>query len=111
MSFFAVFCSRRLLSTSVDFGAQMKALNDAGQFRKTIALFEVQVKQQQRPTTLAVNQALKACIELGDARRGAEIHRSLSTSLANNSFIQTSLIRLYSKWLYEKENVILTLSL
>ena len=91
-------CHRRLLSTFNDLGAKMKQLNDIGQYQKVIELYESQVQQQQQKrTTLVVNQALKACIELGDLKHGSDIHKSLSPYFINNIYIRNSLIRLYSK--------------
>src|ERR1700722_16805875 len=95
MFLFALFRGYRLASTFVDFGTQIKQLKDAKQFRKAITLFDTHA--QQPHTALTINQALKACIELNDLKRGTEIHQSLSSSLVNNVFIRTSLIRLYSK--------------
>lgn len=87
---------RRALSISNDVGAQMKELNGRGEYRKTLDLFRANLNERQR-TTLAVNQALKASIELGDLQQGEAIHRSLSPYLIKNSFIRTNLIRLYRK--------------
>ncbi|CAF2853700.1 unnamed protein product [Rotaria sp. Silwood2] len=97
MIFLIRFCSRRFLSTLIDLGSQMKKLNDNGQFQKAIDLYEDQIeKQNKRSTSLIVNQALKACIELNDIKRGKDIYKNLCPSMANNSFIQANLIRLYS---------------
>jgi hypothetical protein len=98
MVIFIRFSSRRFLSILIDFGAEMKKLNDNDQYQKAINLYEDQIKKQnQKSSSLAVNQALKACVELGDIKRGKDIHKTLSASMANNTFIQTNLIRLYSK--------------
>lgn len=92
------FSSHRFLSTFLDLSSQMKKLNDNGQFRKAMDLYEHQIrKDNKQNTSLAVNQALKACIELDDIKRGKEIYENLSTSIKKNSFIQANLIRLYSK--------------
>ena len=95
--FFARLISfHRCLSTSHDLGAQLKGLNDRGEYRKALDIFRSNLNERQR-TTLAVNQALKASIELGDLQQGEAIHHSLSPSLINNSYIRTNLIRLYRK--------------
>jgi flagellin-specific chaperone FliS len=95
------FISRRFQSTVIDLGFEMNKLNDNRQFQKAITLYEDQIrKQNQQNTSLAVNQALKACIELNDIKRAIDIHKNLSSSLTNNQFIQTNLIRLYSKFLF-----------
>ena len=90
----STFC-RRCTSTFVDLGAQMKRLNDDRQFKKSLVLFDTHIEKQS--SALAANQALKACIQLTNINRGIEIHQNLSSSLINNTFIQTNLIRLYSK--------------
>ena len=90
-------CHHRRLSTLSDLGAKMKQLNDIGQYQKVLELYETQTHEKQKPNTLVVNQALKAYIELGDFKRGVNIHKSLSPYLVNNTFIRNSLIRLYSK--------------
>jgi hypothetical protein len=98
MIYFIRFFSRRFQSTRIDLGSQMKRLNDNGQFGKAMSLYEDEIrKENKQSTSLAVNQALKACIELGDIKRGKDIHKSLSSFMANNHFIQNNLIRLYSK--------------
>ncbi|CAF1176726.1 unnamed protein product [Didymodactylos carnosus] len=84
------------MSTFVDFTNQIKQLNDHKQYQKAIALFETHI-QYQLPTNPAINQALKACIELADLKRGSDIHQSLSPQSKKNPFIQTNLIRLYMK--------------
>ena len=43
-------------------------------FKEAIELYENQIKKQnKRSTSLAVNQALKACIELDDIKRAKDI--------------------------------------
>jgi hypothetical protein len=93
--FFGRLICRRQVSTLPDLGTRIKQLNDARDFHKALALFDVHV-QQQDPTALAVNQALKACIALGDFKRAINIHQRLSPQLLSNFFIQNNLIRLYS---------------
>ncbi|CAF1202782.1 unnamed protein product [Didymodactylos carnosus] len=76
---------------------QMKKLNDNGQFEKALTLYEDQIeKQNKQSTNFTIDQVLKACIELGDIKRAKDIHNKLSPTMANNSFIQSNLIRLYS---------------
>ncbi|CAF3329197.1 unnamed protein product [Rotaria socialis] len=76
----------------------MKKLSDNGQFKKAIDLYEDQVKKDKNQnTSLAVNQALKSCIDLDDIKRGKYIHENLSSTRKKNPFIQANLIRLYMK--------------
>ena len=87
--------SRRWLSRSFDLGGRMKELNDRGEYEKSLSLFRSNGQEGAR--TLVINQALKASIELKDFAQGKAIHRSLSPFFLNNSFIRSSLIRLYCK--------------
>ena len=88
--------SRRFGSTLLfDLGDQIKKLNDLKQFKNAIALFDKHDRSRQS-NPIAMNQALRACIELGDFQKGKDIHRQLSPYLMKNSFVRTSLIRLYS---------------
>jgi uncharacterized protein (DUF342 family) len=101
MNFLIRFSSRRFLATSIDVGAQMKKLNDNSQYQKAISLYENHIeKQNKQATTLAINQALRACVELDDIKHGKDIHKNLSAFMKNNTFIQTNLIRLYRKALF-----------
>jgi hypothetical protein len=79
----------------------MKKLNDNRQLQKAIELYEDQIKKENKQnTSLAVNQALKACIELDDIKRANDISNKLSPTRANNPFIQANLIRLHSMLFY-----------
>jgi hypothetical protein len=80
----------------VELGFRIKQFNDKKEFQKAIALFDKH-SQEQQSTPVAINQALRACVELADFKRGKDIHKRLSPYLANNTFIRTSLIRLYSR--------------
>ena len=100
------FFSRRFQSTLIDLGSQMKKLNDNEQYRETIILYKDQIKKQNKQSTsLIINQALKACIELDDIKCGKDIHKSLSPYMINNQFIENNLVRLYSK-LYQLNSFI-----
>lgn len=93
------YSSCRYLSSSLDLSFKMKNLNDNRQFKKAIDLYESEIKKETtQNTSLAVNQALRSCIELADIKRGKDIHKNLSVSMMNNPFIQANLVRLYSKW-------------
>jgi hypothetical protein len=94
--------SRRLASTSTNVYSQLKQLNEGKQYRKAIDLFNGHARDRM-PTNATIVQALKACVEVGDLRRGKEIHRSLSPESMKDPFICMSLIRLYSKC-FSREN-------
>ncbi|CAF4341292.1 unnamed protein product, partial [Rotaria sordida] len=42
-----------------------------------------------------ITQALKACTQIGDLRRGSTIHHLIPSRIKDNSYILTSLIHLY----------------
>lgn len=87
----------RSLSTMIDLGAQMKYLNDKGQYRKAIDLFE-KSNENLKMRTLALNQALKSFMEMNDLQRAKNLHKTLPENLTNNPFIRTNLIRTYSNF-------------
>jgi hypothetical protein len=82
-----------------DLSNRMKQLNDKKQFKEALALFD-QYKKDNAETSseFIINQALKACAQSGDLRRGSYIHHHLPSELKNNVYILTSLIHLYSKF-------------
>lgn len=95
----ARFSFHRYLSSLTDLGSQMKRLNDSNQFKKALSLYQNGIEKTNKPaSSLVINQALQACVELSDIKHGKDIHKNLSSYLSNNSFIQTNLIRLYSKF-------------
>lgn len=94
--------SRCLFSTFIEFNNQLRQLNANKQYEKVIDLFE-NYAQQNIPTDIAINQTLKACIELGDFKRGSDIHQRLSSQSKQNHFIQTNLIRVFSKFIFIKK--------
>ena len=75
---FVTFQMFLLSSTFVDLGGQMQRLNNNRQFKQSIALFDAHTEKQ--PNAFAVNQALKACIQLDDINRGIQIHHNLPSS-------------------------------
>ncbi|CAF1530896.1 unnamed protein product [Adineta ricciae] len=81
-----------------DQGSQMKRLNDTNQFKKALSLYQKEIEKTNKSvSSLVINQALKACVELSDIKHGKDIHKNLSPYLSNNPFIQINLIRLYMK--------------
>jgi hypothetical protein len=78
---------------------QMKQLNDKKQFKKALELFdECKKSNPETPSDFIINQALKACTEIGDIHRGSSIHHLLTSKTKKNSYILTSLIHFYSKF-------------
>lgn len=94
--FFTHFRTCRCLSTVSDIYRQLKQLNEKKKFHDALDLFNQHVVRQP-PTSLTINQALRACVELNDLAAGTMIHNRFSSQSLNNSFIHTNLIRLYSK--------------
>ena len=72
----------------------MKRVIDTKQYEKALDLFE---QQSALRTDVSINMAMRACIELQDYQRGRDMIKYLPSHSLNNSFIQTSLIRFYSK--------------
>ena len=67
---------------------------DSKQYDKALDLFE---NRSATRTNVSNNMAIKACTELQDHRRGIDIIKQLPSHSFKNYFIQTSLIRFYSK--------------
>jgi len=78
---------------------QMKVLNDAKQFRKTLQLFNKNKDNNNINTcsSTIIIQALKACSQLGDLKSGSTIHNLISSRIKNDSWILVSLINMYSQ--------------
>lgn len=88
---------RRCFSSSLgDLGVKIKQLNERKQFQKAIDLFYAN-QNQPNISALAVNQTLKAFIELKEFNRAIELHQRLPSTSLNNYYIRNSLIRLYSE--------------
>lgn len=98
--------SRRLASASAKANvySQLKQLNEGKHYQKAIDLFNGHARDR-TPTNATIVQALKACVEVGDLKRGKDIHRSLSPESMRDPFICMSLIRLYSKY-FARETLI-----
>lgn len=80
--------------SSMQINAEMKKLIDARRYQDVLALF---TRQSRVSSDVTFNLALKACSNLGDRKRGIDIHRQLSPQALRNPFIQTSLIHFYSE--------------
>ncbi len=85
------------IKSDFDLATQMKLLNDQKQFKKALELFD-QYKNNKIETCSdhTINQALKACANIGDLQRGLTIHHMISCRTKKNLHILTSLIHLYS---------------
>ncbi|CAF1587481.1 unnamed protein product [Adineta ricciae] len=86
--------SRCLFSTLTETNNQLKQLNAKKQYEKVIDLFGKYTKKNLSDDT-TINQMLKACVELGDTKRGLDIYQRLSSQSKENHLIQTNLIRLF----------------
>jgi hypothetical protein len=87
----------------------MKMLNADEQYTKVLDLFE-QHKQENSINPLSssvIIQALKACTQMGDLRRGRDIHRLVSSRLKSDFYIFSSLIHFYSELLFDVEGAAL----
>ena len=101
----------RSLSVRPDFALshRMKILNGDEQYGKVLDLFE-QHKQQNNINPLSTGiivQALKACTQMGDLRRGQDIHRLFLSRVKTDPYILSSFIHFYSELLFTIEEVTL----
>jgi hypothetical protein len=76
----------------------MKQFNDQKEYKKSIDLFEKFLKEKtlSKISRLAIDQAIRALIELKQYQRAIQIEQNLSPNLIENDFIRTRFIRLYS---------------
>ena len=98
-----------LAKTNIEF--EMKKFNDKRQFTKALDLYD-KYKYQSIITDKILVQAINACGQLGYVERGEAIHKKLSNSSLNNTYIQAALIQFYSKFkriVYLIESVFLCL--
>ncbi len=86
------------MSTSIKFDIQMKQFNDQKKYQKPIDLFEKFLKEKplSKISRLAIDQAIRALIELKQYQRALEIKQNLSPNLIENVFIRNRFIHLYS---------------
>ncbi|CAF1571317.1 unnamed protein product [Adineta ricciae] len=81
---------------TIDPGQQMKILNDKNQFKQTIELFEREKKKNKdQLSSFIIDQALKACVQVRDFRRGQDIHQLVQHRLSADSSLVRSLIHFY----------------
>ncbi|CAF1628019.1 unnamed protein product, partial [Adineta ricciae] len=81
---------------NIDPGQQMKLLNDKKQFKQTIELFEREKKKNKdQLSSFIIDQALKACVQVRDFRRGQDIHQLIQHRLSADSSLVKSLIHFY----------------
>ncbi|CAF1329288.1 unnamed protein product, partial [Adineta ricciae] len=81
---------------NIDPGQQMKLLNDKKQFKQTIELFERETKKnKEQLSSFIIDQALKACVQVHDFRRGKDIHQLVQHRLSADSSLVKSLIHFY----------------
>ena len=72
----------------------MKSLINSKDYKKALDLFE---EQTAFATNVSFNMAIKACTELREHERGYQMIKHLPSPSLQNYFIQTSVIRFYSK--------------
>ncbi|CAF2128188.1 unnamed protein product, partial [Rotaria magnacalcarata] len=86
------YAASSILSSSKEIYLRVKKLLDSKEYQKVLNLFD---QQSHLCKDIEINMALRACINLNDYQRGINIQEKLSQDSLNNSYIQTSLIRLY----------------
>ncbi|CAF0880345.1 unnamed protein product [Adineta ricciae] len=81
---------------TIGLGQQMRILNEKKQFEQTIELFETEMKKNKKHlSSLIIDQALKACTQVRDFRRGHGIHQLVQHRLSTDSSLVRSLIHFY----------------
>lgn len=83
-----------LFQSTDSLGVHMKQLNDAKNFKEALSLFDS--RKSSNTSDLSINQALKACIHLGNFQHGLAIHKSLTSRSLKCRHIQMSLVQLHS---------------
>ena len=86
------------IQSNIELDLRMKEFNDKKQFKNALSLFNMQ--KQHEMSDFAINQALQACVHLRDFQRGSAIHRQLSSGSSKCPYIQTSLVQLYSEFVF-----------
>ncbi|CAF1454984.1 unnamed protein product [Rotaria magnacalcarata] len=82
-------------SIDSDLGDQMKILNDNKQYTKTLELFDRHKENIEKYSNWVIIQALKACSQTKDIKRGSNIHNLVSSRLKHDPYILPALIHLY----------------
>ncbi|CAM4786417.1 unnamed protein product, partial [Rotaria magnacalcarata] len=77
-----------IIASDLDLVTKMKFFNDEKQFKKTLQLFDKHKEQNiETCSNSIIIQALKACTQLHDLKRGSLIHRRISSQIKNDSGI------------------------
>lgn len=81
-------------------GKEMKMLNDQKQFEKALRLLDQHKDNNniEMCSSLTITQALKACAQIEDLRRGSMLHQLVLSRVKDDSYILASLINLYSEF-------------
>ncbi|UJR15885.1 hypothetical protein I4U23_002810 [Adineta vaga] len=88
--------SSTFIQSKIDFGHQMKLLNEKKQFKQSLDLFErLKDQNMKQLSSFIICQALKACGQLGDLQRGSSIHRFISSQPNIHPPVLTALIQFY----------------
>ena len=91
----------RLIVSQADYelGFRMKKLNDGKQYRQVVELFDQQKgKNMVHSSSMIITQFLKACAHTGDLQRASMIRASVDHRIANDTYILSSFIHLYSEF-------------
>ena len=95
-SIILIFNRSTTFQASLAIARQMKMLNEQKQHRKVLQLFDSYRKNPSAPLAgMMINQALKACTQTRDLKRGTEIHREISSQVTNDPYVTASLVLLY----------------
>ncbi|CAF1413017.1 unnamed protein product, partial [Rotaria sordida] len=96
---FVIFIAKRsaIIRSNADLGGQIKLLNDKKEFKKSLELFDKYKEKNniEKYSNWIIIRALKACTEIGDLKRGSNIHNLISSRLKYDPYVLPSLIHLY----------------
>lgn len=103
-------CLKRSITirSNTDIGNQMKSLNDNKQFRKALELFDEQTRNHSNAfSSSMITQALKACTNLKDVKRGLYIYHLVSSTRKIDLYITTSLIHFFSQFSFSNKSLVI----
>ncbi|CAF3936002.1 unnamed protein product, partial [Rotaria magnacalcarata] len=87
-----------IINSDFDLANKMKLFNDNNQYQKSLELFDKYKKNNlELCSNFIITQALKACAQLGDIRRGTTIHNRIESHIKDDTYILSALISFYIK--------------
>lgn len=92
-----------ITKSNFDLAKQMKILNDEKKFGQALHLFNKYEKENiEKICNQSITQALKSCTYTNNLERGVSIEKTYSSRAKYDSFLLTSMVHLYSKFIQKK---------